>query len=373
MLQFNNKNTEDYIIYLKSIGSLSKLFSDSEVPYLYYRVAENIFCKAYNAENLGRLDIAYDAKINNVGIGLKTFIDKKTNNEKIAEFDKLSSHIKELHNSKNDARLIEFIAGLRNERIDFANRTYGIEKGIYHCVARRVNKILFYNCDFNKIDISKIKINKIDSKSLSFNCKNDEYSFNFAKSTLYKKFYVPDDVLQIDITIIDDPLEIIYNWFKTQETQVAQVIYPTVFLPLYSVKNNERFVAEKSGLNQWNAGGRKRDFGEVYIQIPSFIHKQYPNFFPARDEYFELEIPTGEILTAKVCQDGSKALMTNPNKALSDWLLRKVFKLKEGELLTYERLALLNIDSVLVTKIDDKKFKIDFAGIDSYDNFKSGE
>ena len=61
--------------------------------------------------------------------------------------------------------------------------------------------------------------------------------------------------------------------------------------------------------------------------------------------------------------------MTNPNKALSDWLLRKVFKLKEGELLTYERLELLNIDSILVTKIDDRKFKIDFAGIDSYDGF----
>jgi hypothetical protein len=369
MIQFNNKNTDDYIIYLKSIGSLSKLFSDSDVPYLYYRIAENIFCKSYNAENLARLDIAYDAKINNIGIGLKTFKDKKTNNEKIAEFDKLSSYIKQLYNSKNNDNLIEYIVGLRNERIDFANRAYGINSSIYHCVARRKNKILLYNCDYNKIDISKVKINKIDNKSFSFNCENEEYSFNFAKSTLYKKFYVPDNILQVDITIIEDPFETIYDWYKTQEKQVVQVVFPYVYLPLYSLKNNERYVAEKSGLNQWNASGRKRDFGEVYIQIPSYIHKNHPNFFPARDVSFELEIPTGQKLSAKICQDGGKALMTNPNKALSDWLLRNVFKLKEGELLTYQKLELFNIDSVLITKIDDEKFKIDFASTNSYSDF----
>jgi len=138
-----------------------------------------------------------------------------------------------------------------------------------------------------------------------------------------------------------------------------------------NISISTRYVAEKSGLNQWNASGRKRDYGEVYIQIPSFIHKQYPGFFPARDVCFSLEVPTGEVLNAKVCQQGSKALMTNPNKALSDWLLRKVLKLREGELLTYKRLELLNIDSVLITKLDQNRFKIDFAGIDSYNDFKN--
>ncbi|WP_323807506.1 hypothetical protein [Moraxella catarrhalis] len=28
------------------------------------------------------------------------------------------------------------------------------------------------------------------------------------------------------------------------------------------------------------------------------------------------------MLNAKVCQENSKALMTNPNSALADWLLR---------------------------------------------------
>ena len=62
--------------------------------------------------------------------------------------------------------------------------------------------------------------------------------------------------------------------------------------------------------------------------------------------------------------------MTNPNNALSDWLLRKVLELKEGQLLTYKRLKLLGIDSIRLVKMDNNNFKIDFAKIDSYDNFQ---
>ena len=122
-------------------------------------------------------------------------------------------------------------------------------------------------------------------------------------------------------------------------------------------------------LNQWNAGGRKRDFGEVYIPIPAEIHKQFPGFFPARDELFELKIPTGEIFSAKVCQDNSKALMTDPNKALSDWLLRKVFQVKEGELLTIEKMNKLGFDSVLIIKDENGNYKIDKAKLNSYEQF----
>jgi len=60
--------------------------------------------------------------------------------------------------------------------------------------------------------------------------------------------------------------------------------------------------------------------------------------------------------------------MTNPNKALSDWLLRKVLKLKEYEILTYEKLKIIGIDSVRITKIDTENYKIDFAKINSFEN-----
>lgn len=51
--------------------------------------------------------------------------------------------------------------------------------------------------------------------------------------------------------------------------------------------------------------------------------------------------------------------INDPNKALSDWLLRKVLKLKEGELATIEKLNELGFDSVLITKIGEENFKID--------------
>lgn len=61
--------------------------------------------------------------------------------------------------------------------------------------------------------------------------------------------------------------------------------------------------------------------------------------------------------------------MTKPNKALSDWLLRKVLQLDEGELLTYDKLRILGIDSVRITKIDKTNYKIDFAKIGSFNEF----
>ena len=62
--------------------------------------------------------------------------------------------------------------------------------------------------------------------------------------------------------------------------------------------------------------------------------------------------------------------MTNPNKALAEWLLRRVLNLKEGELLKYDKLQTIGVDSIKIIKIDDCNFKIDFAKIDSYDIFE---
>ncbi len=53
---------EQYKKDLQIVGSLSNLFSDSTTPYLYYRIAEKMFCKAFNAQDLSRGDVSYDAK-----------------------------------------------------------------------------------------------------------------------------------------------------------------------------------------------------------------------------------------------------------------------------------------------------------------------
>jgi hypothetical protein len=44
-------------------------------------------------------------------------------------------------------------------------------------------------------------------------------------------------------------------------------------------------VFEKSGLNQWNAGGRTRNKREVCIPIPNAINNNFPNFFQSNSKY----------------------------------------------------------------------------------------
>ena len=61
--------------------------------------------------------------------------------------------------------------------------------------------------------------------------------------------------------------------------------------------------------------------------------------------------------------------MSNPNKVLGEWLLRKVFELPEGTLLTYDMLKIFGIDSVIFTKLDDNNYTIDFSELGKYEKF----
>ncbi len=366
--QLPQKQINIYQKYIQYIASLSGLFSESKIPFLHYRVAENIFCKSFGAENLSRSDISYDAKLNNTGIGLKTFIvPNNTSREKIAEFN---SHNSELKNLK-DEQLIEQLSNLRNERIGFANRTYGIERAIYHCLARQKNQIKIFETNYEPININSINNIKKTEPSLFFEDGKNQYSFNFSKSTLYCKFHIPSNCFNIDIEIINDPYELILKFFEEYNFE-QQKEFENVILPLYSTRNrkDKKIVPAKSGLNQWNASGRKRNLGEVYIPIPQKIHQFNPSFFPPREKTFYINLPDGDKLLAKICQEGGKALMTNPNKALSEWLLRKVLKLQLGEILTYQHLKMLGIDSVKITKINKENFKIDFTSLGSYEEFE---
>lgn len=365
----------DYLKLLSAVSKLSGLFSESSVPFINYRVAENIFCRSFNANNLSRSDTAFDANFNSVGIGLKTFTCNTNNStEKVAEFNSLSRVLSNFKGIELAIKLGEF----RNDRINLANRLYDIDSSLYHIVARKEKELLLYETDYNTIDISNIHSVKDNKASLQFEDGNNFYSFNYSKSTLFRKFIIPQNAFRLPIEIIEDPYTLLLELFENKELKPAtdKLLkgHNFVILPLYSTKNKDKKeVAEKSGLNQWNAGGRKRDLGEIYIPIPSELHKKYPNFFPKRDQDFNLQIPTGEIFSAKLCQENSKALMTNPNKALSDWLLRKVLQLKEGELATIEKLDKLGFDSVIITKTDNQDFKIDIMKTDTYNEFNTEE
>lgn len=365
------ENNGNYLKLLSAVSKISGLFSESSIPFINYRVAENIFCKSFNAKNLSRSDTAFDANYNSVGIGLKTFVcSNNTSTEKVAEFNSLAKILSEFKGKELALKLGEF----RNERINLANRLYDIENSIYHIVARKEKELLLFETDYNFIDVSNIHSVKDNKASLQFEDGHNIYSFNYSKSTLFRKFIIPKNAFHLPIDIIEDPYSLLLELFEENKklksaTDKLEKGLNYVVLPLYGIHKKEKFIFERSGLNQWNANGRKRDFGEVYIPIPVLIHQLYPNFFPARDVNFNLQVPNGEILSAKVCQENSKALMTNPNKALSDWLLRNVLQLKEGELATIEKLNELGFDSVIITKDNDKNFKIDIMKTNSYIDF----
>lgn len=361
----------NYAKNLQIISSLSNLFSQSKIPFLHYRIMENLFCLSFNAKNLSRSDTAYDAKFKHLGVGLKTFIaDNGSSIQKIAEFNKHSSILKNISNPKD---LALQLATLRNERIDLANELYGIKSGIYHIIARSENKLIFFETDYKKINLSNLQIIKNSPKSLNFSDGVNEYYFNHSKSVLQRKFHIPNHFSSLDIKIIENPFEILLDFAKTfpkptqTKSKLAGVDY--VILPLYSTKSLKKSVPTKSGLNQWNAGGRKRDFDEIYIPVPMQIHSIAPNFFPPRDEHFNLKTPLNENLKAKLCQDNAKALMSNPNSALSNWLLRKLIKLEKGKILTYEKLEKLGFDAVIIEKIAPKTYSIDIMPLNSYENF----
>ena len=367
--QQTKKQIADYQNSLTTIGSLSNLFSDSKIPYLYYRVAEKLFCNSFNAQDLSRSDVALDAIKNNTGIGLKTFLANNDKTfQKVAEFNK----DKFLYEHKKDSDIIAIISTLRNKRIQFVENLHNVENSIYHCITRSENNFKIYEESMDYIDIENIVDIKRLKNNIKFNDNIHEYSFNISKSTLTKRFITNKYLKEFDVKILTNPLDDIKKCFSSKALMYDSnnMIESTIYLPLYG---NNKKVYERSGLNQWNAKGRLRDINEVYIPIPSKIHKKKPNFFPSRDKPFNIELPTGKILKSKVCQDGSKALMSYSNKELEEWLLRDVLSLSEGELLSYNKLQEIGIDSIRIDKINDNNFKISFASINSYENFINNE
>ena len=364
------KNNKDYFQLLELMARLSNLFSDNTIPYLNYRVTENLFCKYFNAENLSRTDTAFDAKKESFGVGIKTFqLNNDSSVEKVAEFNAISKFL----NQYKGADLAYQVAKARNDRMELGMRLYAIDSGCYHIIGRVQKGLTVFNSEYPLINISKIHSVVDTGKTLRFEDDKDFYSFNYSKSTLFKRFVVPSDRKEISVSIIQDPYEILrklidmedYNGKDSDVSKLHEVIKNKFVIPQVSLKKGENYVVlplfsekfnnvpEKSGLNQWNASGRDRNPDEVYIPIPKALHDSYPTFFPEREVPFDLRLPNGETISAKVCQSDRKALMSNPNCALGKWILR------EGELLTLDLLDRMGFNSVSVFKDDETHYRID--------------
>lgn len=395
---FGKNLPQEYSRYKESwelFASFSALFSDSPVPFIHYRLMENTFCDAFGALNLSRTDTAFDASCVvdglRYGIGLKTFMvsvnkegQPSSKQEKIAEFNKDGKDLVEL--SPLDA--IKKVIELRNARIDTALIEYGIDKSLYHCALRYCDNdgnahILLKEYPYEKIDIAQVirtdknyePISNDEAigveKILYFTDGKEKYSFNFSKSTLFKRFNTSlDGGINIPVKVLDNPTEALKNWFKVDiKAQIPGKDY--IVLPLYSLnKKFGKYVPEKSGLNQWNAGGRKRAFGEMYVPVPIFIHKECDNFFPERGKDFILVTPTGKEITVSLCQDGGKALMSYPNLAMSAWFHPLLVKDGSESVISYMDFKRINKDAIKIEKREDGKFVFSLVSIGSWEKFK---
>lgn len=365
----------NYKKMLTIIGNLTLLFSESNCPYLPYRCHENIFCKYLEAENLARSDCSADAKKGQIGVGLKTWMGQ--NDQKVAEFGRL----RETYENLSGMDLVRQIAEYRNERIRVTKNMHGIDQMIYHIVKRVPGAMQILELAFENIDIDNLSLieNRGNVNNTYFTDGNHIYHFSTSKNTLYMIFENMELLDSFEVEIMDDPYAFLMNAFDEQVGPVVnianQVQAPvdrtnSICLRLYSVKSDgTKFVAEKSGLNQWNAAGRVRNPNEVYIPYPSEDRARTDGFFPPRDTVFNLTFPDGTVIPSKVCQQDSKAIMSNPNKKLGEWLLRKVFELPERTLLTYRMLEIFGVDCVIFTKHGDLDYSIDFAEAGTYEAF----
>lgn len=380
--QTTEQQKEYYRKMLQVVGSLSNLFSESDQPYLASRVTENLFCRCLNADNLSRVDITADAKKNNIGIGIKTWVN--SNLQKIAEFNKQ----KESYAQLPDEEMIYRIADLRNDRIAFTLRSQGINEMVYHCTIREPRLIKIKECTLDFIDKNAIHGIERHRNSIVFADGINEYSFNTSKSTLYKRFNNMKTLDEIPVDIIQDPFTYLEKMILGKETDLRDIMREdqeqrlcahskyVAYLPLYSfTRDKGKFVPEKNNLNMRFAGGRLRDPYEVGIPIPAAFRKKHPSFFPGKNSPFNLYMPSGEVLSAKQCQQDGKALMSNPNKALGHWLIDNVLKIPADQPITYELLERYGIDAVRIEKrttvSEDGKpeYNLNFAKCGSYEQF----
>ena len=369
-----------YTDLLKMMGLLSNLFAESKNPFLYYRAMENIFCKAFNADNLSRSDVSADAGKNGIGIGLKTFLQNNGNTfQKIAEFNKESYLLRDLTGTD----LVRMVSEMRNQRIESTMRICNLYDMMYHLVTRSNKYMAIYEEHMDLININNIKITQTNNTTIHFTDSLHDYSFSLSKSTLLKRFDTTDKrkIFGFDVEVLADPYDFLLNIKngKISKTELNATLNDSddfidyIVLPLYSPRTKQ--VEERSGLNQWNAGGSPRSENEVYISIPSWIHQKKKDFFTYNSDEnktnpFDVKLPNGKIISMRVAQQKGKALMSNPNSALGEWILRDILELKPKVLVTKEILDMIGIDSVKLSKTGDGRYYLDFLKSGSYEEFE---
>lgn len=392
-----NKPSVDFETYsslVKSVGSLSNLFTDSSIPYLSPKFVEKLFVYTSASEDLARRDMSFDAMTRGrAGVGVKTFgvstlTASKT--EKVAEFT--ADATKGIFANLENEELAHTVASYRNARVLSDARIYGVNLGasFYHCLVRSSHGCMVHEEPYELIDVDRLRLEtgSRNGKNPKFTDGIHNYTFSKAKNTLFKTFklesYWNSDVITVEP--IEDVFSLLLKgklgseFLHIDEPREQREVLPYVVLPLYSTSSGQ--VKPRSGINQWNAGGRVREFGEAYIPHPSEVRRAKPDFFPPKDVSFQLKVPSGDVMSAKVCQQDGKAIMSNPNRALCDWLFNLIddspeasrARLRDAKPYTYADLQRIGKDAVKITRLDEEKalYELEPASLGSYERFISG-
>lgn len=430
--KFASEERNQYISFLKIFGALSGLFKDNKEganakkPYLYYRNHEQLFARVFEVEDLTRKDSAFDALgvwgNERVGIGLKTWIHTNDRTyQKVAEFNKLAPVVlTPLMERGTPEQVVRKVAELRNDRIMLDKRLYRTNHDVYHFITRDDDVMNIVETPYDLIDIESIEFIRTDGKVYLFKDKLHNYKFYKSKSVLLEEFDASQGEIieKIQIDQYDDPFELIkmisipgnrinllhsqyehtYNYEEidlvseenNENYGVSESRYKlrnVIYLPLYQDKKEMPFVSDCSGINvrhgksKSKGSNKPRPEYEIEVRISTWIHYLFPKFFGIdasdKDEVhdavlndFDLILPDGRILRGRIKQAGGKSLQTDPQGALGEWILKDVLGLGNREVVTWSYLESLGIDSLKVTKIDDRHFKITVAETGAYEKFK---
>lgn len=402
---------------LQSVAAMTLLFSDGPQAYIDYRFVEKLFVLATKGKDISRSDKVFDAIVGEpqkIGVGVKTFMipgNAQASLEKVQEFTRFSGSGAFDNLSKAD--IAYKAAEYRNNTVIADSQEYGIDvsSSIYHCLVRSGGAGVIHEEPYPLINLEKIHPVDIQGRALDnfpegnkgirFSDGTNIYSYSKSKSVLMKKFDLtlyrtlppiplaidPDIWKKISNSVVEKSLTKALavsaeQGFTSEETTKMVPGVDYVILPLYSTRGTTKTVEAASGINQWNAGGRLRKYGEAYIPIPALIHRLAPGFFPERDKSFELVLPNStDPVNAKVCQQGSKALMSNPNDRLCRWLYKVIdsnFSDYDFERpptrkpFTYSDLQRVGRDSIMVIKERSSsrlKFEIRFSELGRYEEF----
>jgi hypothetical protein len=133
--------------------------------------------------------------------------------------------------------------------------------------------------------------------------------------------------------------------------------------------------SEASGLNWWNASGRKRDENEAYIRLPVNILRDNPQFFPKYGtRYQTMQLVTDDGYEFKIRLEGkgaecdylegkryAKQITSSGDKSvLGEWLLRNKLGLESETLVTRDILEEYGRTDITIIKLENK-YLLDFS------------